>query len=73
MIVAIKQAHSFFPDAHCPDDTLCRGSARFGDVGPKVGDIHSGRGVIRVEHGKGCKDRMVMLSAQLLHILRVDW
>jgi integrase/recombinase XerD len=38
-------------------------------VGLKVGNIDSGRGVIRVEHGKGGKDRMVMLSAQLLRIL----
>lgn len=42
-------------------------------VGLKVGDIDSGRGVIRVEHGKGDKDRTVMLSAQLLRIQRVYW
>jgi len=42
-------------------------------VGLKVANIESGRMVIRVEHGKGGKDRYVMLSAQLLAILRTYW
>jgi site-specific recombinase XerD len=42
-------------------------------VSLKVSNIDGERGVIRVEHGKGGKDRTVMLSAQLLHILRVYW
>ena len=42
-------------------------------VGLKLGDIDSGRMVIRVEQGKGRKDRYVMLSARLLGILRTYW
>jgi len=42
-------------------------------VGLRVADIDSGRMVIRVQAGKGGKDRYAMLSDQLLGILRAYW
>ena len=42
-------------------------------VGLKPTDIDSKRMVIRVDQGKGRKDRYVMLSSRLLEILRTWW
>lgn len=42
-------------------------------VSLKVGDIDSQRMVIRVEQGKGQKDRYAMLSPRLLKVLRIWW
>src|SRR5690349_23794204 len=42
-------------------------------VALKVGDVDSERMLLRVERGKGRKDRYAMLSPQLLEVLREWW
>jgi integrase/recombinase XerD len=42
-------------------------------VSLKISDIDSKRMIIRVEQGKGRKDRCVMLSPHLLELLRAWW
>jgi integrase/recombinase XerD len=42
-------------------------------VALKVGDVDSERMLLRVERGKGGKDRNAMLSPQLLELLRAWW
>src|SRR5205814_4540035 len=42
-------------------------------VALKVGDVDSKRMLLRVERGKGGKDRHAMLSPQLLELRRVWW
>jgi integrase len=42
-------------------------------VALKVGDVDSERMLLRVEQGKGRKDRQAMLSPQLLAVLRGWW
>jgi len=49
------------------------GVRTFETVALKVGNIDSKRMLIRVEQGKGRKDRYVMLSPRLLEVLRVWW
>jgi integrase/recombinase XerD len=42
-------------------------------VALKVGDVDSERMLLRIERGKGRKDRLAMLSPQLLELLRAWW
>jgi site-specific recombinase XerD len=42
-------------------------------VALKIADIDSARMLLRVQQGKGAKDRYVMLSPRLLAVLRAYW
>jgi integrase len=64
------------------DDPVCRtvvatvyatGMRTAEVVSLRIEHIESARGLIRIEQGKGRKDRYVMLSAQLLGTLRAYW
>jgi integrase/recombinase XerD len=52
---------------------LRRGPAHVRGRGAKVSDVDSERMTLRVEQGKGQRDRYVMLSPQLLKLLRAWW
>ena len=42
-------------------------------VALQISDIDSQRSMLRIEEGKGRKDRYVMLSPRLLAVLRAYW
>jgi site-specific recombinase XerD len=42
-------------------------------VALRVSDVDSARGVLRIRHGKGGKDRYALLSPRLLAVLRAYW
>ena len=60
--------------AHVALTTAYAAGLRVSEVAAlKVSDIESGRMVMRIEHGKGDKERYAMLSAPLLGVLRSYW
>ena len=68
------EAVSSLKSRAAPGTTAYAAGLRASEVaGLRVEDVDSGRGVILVRHGKGAKDRNVMLSPQLLGILRTYW
>ena len=69
--VARLLSHTHFPKHRVLFDIAYSTGMRVSEiVGLRPGDIDSGRMVIRVEQGKGAKDRLTLLSARLLEELR---
>src|SRR5258708_2275860 len=61
------------PERHVAQSRGCGAGLRVsGVVALKVSDIDSERMLLRIEQGKGRKDRFAMLSPRLLELLR-DW
>ena len=76
VVLSPEEVHHFFQHVRCLKNRaalmLCDGAGwRISEaVAIKVQDIDSQRMLIRVEQGKGRKDRYVMLSPRLLSVLR---
>jgi integrase/recombinase XerD len=79
VVLSLQEVQAFFD--HIPNLQyraalmLCYGAGlRISEaVALKVSDIDSQRGLIRIEQGKGQKDRYAMLSPRLLQVLRRYW
>ena len=68
-----KYKAAFATAGACPGEGRGRRAARLRSCRVKVGDIDSERMLLRVERGKGRRDRHAMLSPQLLKLLRAWW
>lgn len=79
VVMSDEEVRRLFEAAHSPRDralfeTAYATGMRLSEVTRlKISDIDSTRMVIRVDQGKGRKDRYVMLSASLLQTLRGYW
>ena len=79
VVLSPEEVTRFFEHVGCLQHRaalmLCYGAGvRISEaVAVKVGDIDSQRKLIRIQQGKGKKDRYVMLSPRLLAVLRSYW
>jgi integrase/recombinase XerD len=79
VVLSPEEVSRFFEHIRCLKNRaalmLCYGAGlRISEaVAVKVSDIDSKRRLIRIEQGKGKKDRYVMLSPRLLAVLRAYW